>query len=264
MHKDMIESTVPVKQLHFVNAVPCRIAFERGKERHFCFLAISVGTCGWLVLAEELPLKKPFGVVRVAAPLAGSNPRIDDKHPKWLHLRIRPSSLPILDPAKFNIHGKLKTRAFVDGRWTLAFRDGESCKSALCMIVEEINFLCDEVHRRLKPLLNLETSLDLSGLAEEDSSSNTTPRNSDWESYTPLCILIKTVGWKGGMGRQDPLTPFNHANFKVKAMIKNVEQIKWNQKVSMSCSGFLFLVSLGSYIYYCACPQPHGLKPSQH
>lgn len=55
------------------NAVPCRIAFERGKERHFCFLAISVGTSGWLVLAEELPLKKPYGVVRVTAPLAGCN-----------------------------------------------------------------------------------------------------------------------------------------------------------------------------------------------
>lgn len=53
--------------------MPCRIAFERGKERHFSFLAISVGTSGWLVLAEELPLKKPFGVVRVAAPLAGCN-----------------------------------------------------------------------------------------------------------------------------------------------------------------------------------------------
>ncbi|XP_027942316.1 protein TRANSPARENT TESTA 9 isoform X3 [Vigna unguiculata] len=168
----------PGTEINLVNAVPCRISFERGKERHFSFLAISVGTSGWLVLAEELPLKKPFGVVRVAAPLAGCNPKIDDKHSRWLHLRIRPSSLPILDPAKFNTHGKLKTKAFVDGRWTLAFRDEESCKSAFCMIVEEINFLCDEVHRRLKPLLNLETSLNLAGLADEDSSSNTTPRNS--------------------------------------------------------------------------------------
>lgn len=53
--------------------MPCRIAFERGKERHFSFLAISMGTSGWLVLAEVLPLKQQFGVVRVAAPLAGSN-----------------------------------------------------------------------------------------------------------------------------------------------------------------------------------------------
>lgn len=56
-----------------VDAVPCRIAFERGKERHFCFLPISLGTSGWVVLAEELPLKQHYGVVRVAAPLAGSN-----------------------------------------------------------------------------------------------------------------------------------------------------------------------------------------------
>lgn len=53
--------------------MPCRIAFERGKERHFCFLAISLGESGWVVLAEELPLKQHYGVVRVAAPLAGSN-----------------------------------------------------------------------------------------------------------------------------------------------------------------------------------------------
>ena len=55
------------------DAVPCRIAFERGKERQFFFLPISWGTSGWLVLAEELPLKQYCGVVRVAAPLAGSN-----------------------------------------------------------------------------------------------------------------------------------------------------------------------------------------------
>ncbi|XP_020235670.1 protein TRANSPARENT TESTA 9 [Cajanus cajan] len=178
-----ISGPKPGTEVSLVNAVPCRIAFERGKERHFCFLAISVGTSGWLVLAEELPMKKPYGVVRVAAPLAGCNPRIDDKHPRWLHLRIRPSSLPVLDPAKFNVHaqGKLKTKAFVDGRWTLAFRDEESCKTASSMILEEINLLSDEVHRRLKPLLNLETTLDLSGLStcdSEDSSSHTTPPNS--------------------------------------------------------------------------------------
>lgn len=56
-----------------VDAVPCRIAFERGKERHFCFLAISLGTSGWILLLEELPLKQHYGVVRVVAPLAGCN-----------------------------------------------------------------------------------------------------------------------------------------------------------------------------------------------
>ncbi|CAL5184575.1 unnamed protein product [Lathyrus oleraceus] len=171
----------PGTEMNLVNAVPCRIAFERGKERHFCFLAISVGTSGWLVLAEELPLKKPYGIVRVAAPLSGCNPRIDDKHSKWLHLRIRPSALPFLDPVKYSPQGKLKTKAFVDGRWILAFRDEESCKTAFLMILEEINYLCDEVHRRIKPLLKLETVLDISSSSapvSEDSSSHTTPPHS--------------------------------------------------------------------------------------
>ncbi|KAL2338692.1 hypothetical protein Fmac_013138 [Flemingia macrophylla] len=156
------------------NAVPCIIAFERGKEYRFCFLAISLGISGWLVLAEELPLKKSYGVVRAVAPLAGCNPGIDDKHATWLHLRIRSSYLPFLDPVYFKDHGKKKTKAPVDGRWTLAFRDEETCKSAFIMIVEEIDRMSDEVHRRLKPLLSLETAIDLSGSSvcvREDSSS---------------------------------------------------------------------------------------------
>lgn len=56
-----------------MDSVPCRIAFERGKERHFQFIALSVGSSGWLVLAEELPMKPHHGVVRVVAPLAGCN-----------------------------------------------------------------------------------------------------------------------------------------------------------------------------------------------
>ncbi|KAH7572520.1 hypothetical protein JRO89_XS04G0268900 [Xanthoceras sorbifolium] len=143
-----------------VDAVPCRIAFERGKERHFRFLAISVGTSGWLVLAEELPLKQQWGIIRVVAPLAGSNPKIDEKHSRWLHLRIRPSTLPLTESAKATAYGKLKAKALVDGRWTLAFRDEESCKSAFSMIVEEINLQSGEVERRLRPLLDLERALD--------------------------------------------------------------------------------------------------------
>ncbi|XP_047171374.1 protein TRANSPARENT TESTA 9-like isoform X3 [Vigna umbellata] len=145
------------------HAVPCRIAFERGKELHVYFLAISLGISGWLVVAEELPLKKSHGVVRAVAPLAGCNPRIEDNHAMWLHLRIRASSLPFIDPVHFKDFRKKKTRASVDGRWTLAFKDEETCKSAFLMTVEEINFLSNEVHRRLKPLLDLETSIDLPG-----------------------------------------------------------------------------------------------------
>ncbi|KAJ6673150.1 PROTEIN TRANSPARENT TESTA 9 [Salix viminalis] len=149
-------------ELTLVDAVPCRIAFERGKERYFCFLATSVGSSGWIILAEELPLKRHHGIIRIVAPLAGSNPTIDETHSRWLHLRIRPSTIPVLDPAKSIAHGKAKTKALVDGRWTLAFRDDESCKSALSMIIEEIDLQSSEVKRRLKPLLNLEGDTDVS------------------------------------------------------------------------------------------------------
>ncbi|KAK8262346.1 hypothetical protein V6Z12_D13G251400, partial [Gossypium hirsutum] len=146
----------PGTEVKFVHALPCRIAFERGKERHFHFLAVSVGTLGWVLLAEELPLKQNYGIVRVAAPLAGTNPRIDDKHARWLHLRIRPSTLPFLDAPKSGTPGETRIKSLVDGRWTLAFRDDESCKTALSMILEEINLQNMEVERRLKPVLDLE------------------------------------------------------------------------------------------------------------
>ncbi|MCI26043.1 CLEC16A-like protein, partial [Trifolium medium] len=48
------------------------------------------------------------------------------------------------------------------------------------MIVEEINILSDEVHRRLKPLLNLETAIDLSSShlsVPEDSSNRILPKS---------------------------------------------------------------------------------------
>ncbi|KAI3805553.1 hypothetical protein L1987_28043 [Smallanthus sonchifolius] len=143
-------------ELHLGDAVPCRIAFERGKERHFNFLAVSIGISGWIILAEELPQKPSHGIVRVVAPLAGCNPKIDERHARWLHLRIRPSTLPLTETAKNAANLKLKSKSFVDGRWTLAFKDEASCKSALTMIHEEIDLQCKEVERRLKPLLSEE------------------------------------------------------------------------------------------------------------
>ncbi|WZZ72761.1 hypothetical protein YC2023_084131 [Brassica napus] len=140
----------PGTEVKLVDAVPCRIAFERGKERNFSFLALSSssGVSGWIVLAEESLLKPDHGTVRVTAPLAGCNPRIDEKHPKWLHLRIRPSTLPFLDPTKRGVYEKLKSKGLVDGRWTLAFRDDDSCSSACSVVLHEIDLQCREVERR--------------------------------------------------------------------------------------------------------------------
>ncbi|XP_073052469.1 protein TRANSPARENT TESTA 9-like isoform X1 [Primulina eburnea] len=162
----------PSTEINLVEALPCRIAFERGKERHFRFLSITMGTSGWLVLAEELPMKQGYGVVRVVAPLAGCNPRIDDKHLKWLHLRIRPSSFPFSDTSKDMNHEKVKSKALVDGRWTLAFRDEEICKRALSMIVEEANLQSHQVETILKPLLELDKNLDNSSFQHTEGNSS--------------------------------------------------------------------------------------------
>jgi protein CLEC16A len=71
---------------------------------------------------------------------------------KWLHLRIRPSTAPFLDPEKFK--GKAK-KYLVDGRWTLAFRDEQTCKEALAMVVEERKLQQDAVTEQLRPFLEL-------------------------------------------------------------------------------------------------------------
>lgn len=108
-------------------------------------------------------------------------PKIDDKYTRWLHLRIRPSTLPFLDPVKSGAYGKVKAKALVDGRWTLAFRDEESCKSALSMILEETTRQSEEVERRLKPLFDLEKSVESSKPSvsrPQASSSGETPLNS--------------------------------------------------------------------------------------
>ncbi|KAF3595000.1 hypothetical protein DY000_02024009, partial [Brassica cretica] len=166
----------PGTEVELVDAVPCRIAFERGKERNFSFLALSSssGVSGWIVLAEESLLKPDHGTVRVTAPLAGCNPRIDEKHPKWLHLRIRPSTLPFLDPTKRGVYEKLKSKGLVDGRWTLAFRDDDSCSSACSMVLHEIDLQCREVERRLKSLFDLDRNQqDQSNVTSHAFSSST-------------------------------------------------------------------------------------------
>ncbi|KAF7008809.1 hypothetical protein CFC21_023487 [Triticum aestivum] len=160
----------PGLEVNLVDAIPCRIAFERGKERHFSFLALSNGTSGWILLLEELPQQR--GIVRVTAPLAGSDPRTDEKHVKWLHLNIRPSTVPFLDPEKFK--GKTK-KYLVDGRWTLAFRDEQSCKAAEAMVIEEMKLQQDAVREQLKALLELnmpENGLQHPQLSQETSSDD--------------------------------------------------------------------------------------------
>lgn len=148
-------------ELNLGDALPCRIAFERGKERPFKFLAVSKGTSGYLLLADEVPLKPLRGFVRIMAPLAGSNPKIDEKHPRWLHLRIRPFNIPLLDSRKVRTSAPIsKAKGVVDGRWTVAFSDEQACKSAMSSVLEEMMMQRSAIQKELEPLLNFDSSAD--------------------------------------------------------------------------------------------------------
>lgn len=97
-------------------------------------------------------------------------PRIDEKHEKWLHLRIRPSTLPFLDSEKHR--GKTK-KYLVDGRWTLAFSDEQSCKAAEVMVIKEMKLQQDAVGKQLQPLVEFDMPED--GLQHPQPSLQDTP-----------------------------------------------------------------------------------------
>lgn len=74
-----------------------------------------------------------------------------------MHLRIRPSTLPFLDPSKYNGFGKTKMKVLVDGRWTLAFREEQVCKTAHSMVIEAMNLQQKEVERLVNQLLEIDS-----------------------------------------------------------------------------------------------------------
>eukprot|EP01018_Ginkgo_biloba_P005050 Gb_22833 [translate_table: standard] len=91
-------------------------------------------------------------------------PRIDEKHPRWLHVRIRPFNLPFMEAAKGGSNaGKPKTKGLVDGRWTLAFANEEACMCAKSTILEEMALQSSAVEKELEPLLNYDVVTNSQG-----------------------------------------------------------------------------------------------------
>lgn len=83
-------------------------------------------------------------------------PKVDEDHPKWLHLRIRSPHSPTTDIAKVGGGGvRPRSRRLVDGRWTLAFPDEKTCKYAQEAVLEEIDIQRLAVQQVLEPLLDV-------------------------------------------------------------------------------------------------------------
>jgi hypothetical protein len=141
-------------------ALPCKVAFTRGAERnvYFCldgrhtlpsskkkFIPALGSVCIFLADTNECSANLPkgtFAKVVAMAPLAGAEPAIDPTHPSWLHIRVRPplSALmavcSMMNNAQEQSFGAqpAKRPKLNDGRWTLAFEDGESAKKAKEMV----------------------------------------------------------------------------------------------------------------------------------
>lgn len=170
--------------------MPCRVAFERGKERHVHLVAVMAETSGSLLLIEDVAIKQRRGVIRVTAPLVGSDvsslgpdsevsivlfetylllihpsceiteilgmwqPRVDEKHATWLHLRIRSPHQPMADVGKLRLpKTSPKVKNLVDGRWTLAFDDAEACKHACLFIQDKLASQCRAIRHIVSPFL---------------------------------------------------------------------------------------------------------------
>lgn len=136
------------------DAIPCRIAFEEGKEMHVYMLTVVKGAFGWLLLAEKVLDKPHHGVVIAIAPLVGLKPKIDENHQRWLHLRIRADDTTSLDSQIVGVSsGRYRTYRVPDGKWTLAFSDEQACKYAKSTILEEISTQTSFVKGALESML---------------------------------------------------------------------------------------------------------------
>ncbi|CAI7865459.1 unnamed protein product [Closterium sp. NIES-54] len=147
------------------DAIPCRVAFERGKEKHVLLLVASCAANGWVLLAEPpagmtakaAVAEGAIGVVRVVAPLAGCQPSLDPKHKRWLHLRIRSPQAPASDAgtlaSRSPMGSRARTKRLADGRWTLAFSDEAACRFAHLAVQEESYVQGNAVRSMLLPLV---------------------------------------------------------------------------------------------------------------
>ncbi|KAI5674428.1 hypothetical protein M9H77_14792 [Catharanthus roseus] len=118
------------------HGIPCTIAFSKAGTRDIYVIPVAKEGSGKLLLVEQHPLHYRKGVVIAIAPLAGLNPKIDENHPTWLHLRLREFE-PSFDVSKNGTFGS-KTRVGASkGRWTLGFRNADYCSAAYSAILEE-------------------------------------------------------------------------------------------------------------------------------
>lgn len=134
-------------------ALPCRVAFERGREM-VVYIVVHGSTpalpASLLLLLEPAPRRLGWGTVRAVAPIMSAQPRLDARHPEWLHVYVRAplSSLETLDKNQ-----RVGGRRLIDGQWTLAFSNEAASETAIEMIRLYHVRLQDFIREAIRPLL---------------------------------------------------------------------------------------------------------------
>lgn len=129
--------------------VPCRVSFQKGVEQTCYFFVrgarevpdpgpdgrVPSQLCSpQIVLAVPAPEDPTVARVLSAAPLMGARPEVDRRHPRWLHVHVRP---PLSDLVRTvsgvpptSVLGMLRRTSMRDGHWVLAFSDGDKSQAA--------------------------------------------------------------------------------------------------------------------------------------
>jgi len=179
----------------------CRVSFEPGREKRLqlwaapCGVHAVAGGAGapldgggrstrtsMLLLTETVPSGMGHTrIVRSVAPVMGAVPYIDPAHPKWMHVRVRPSvgALRLCLPGGAPVGGQVtkggapfatsggsypghwhepvpplrEQRRMQDGHWTLAFDTAALCADALAAVQREAECLRSECVESAEVLL---------------------------------------------------------------------------------------------------------------
>ena len=109
-----------------------------------------------MVVVADPGSRPNTGVVLSAAPLLGTCPRVDEQHPRWLHVRVRPQTRAVLRVVAASNPGTVLLnleRQLVAGHWVLAFPKSEEAAAARELVEESVRGMMELYRHVLLPLL---------------------------------------------------------------------------------------------------------------
>ncbi|GAB4821885.1 hypothetical protein N2152v2_008931 [Parachlorella kessleri] len=119
-------------------------------------LAAAAAAAVPVVVVADPGTRPNTGVVLSAAPLLGTCPRVDEQHPRWLHVRVRPQARAVLRVVAASNPGMVLLnleRQLVAGHWVLAFPKAEEAAAARELVEESARGMRELYRHVLLPLL---------------------------------------------------------------------------------------------------------------